>query len=224
MFTVSRTFAFFTNESKQQDAHYETTVKRNTVDILKAVINQSLLSEILPQTLAEERANRRPFADLDRPLTREMHKKRTDELTEIWSQDATAGWFPGYKKSARIAEKLVSYTYYRYVEVVGVFLLVLTLLTMHERSVADNVVKIFTILLGCTVSGVYLRQKSRFIWLYGILAYTAAIAYLLMFSSFQLDATWKWIVAILAFEPIAEMIIADCYSLVKKRKNPKAKS
>ena len=220
MYTVARTFTFFGKASKQPDAEYETTVRRNDAEIPEQMVNGLFLESVLPQTIAEAESDRRPFSDLNAPLTRELHKKRADEVTELWSQDYTAGWFPGYKKSSNTGDKLVAYTYYRYVETIAVVVLAILLLTLHERTVTENVIRFILLALGTVISCIYLRNGGKLTWLYGAIAYLAALAYGGIFMYLQPTRVWEWIVAILAFEPIVEMIIADIYRLLKRRTAP----
>lgn len=219
LYTVSRTFTFFTKASKRPYAAYGTTVRRNNADIPEVSVNNTFLGQVLPQTVAEESTNRRPFNDLNSPLTREEVKKRNNEATELWSQNWTAKWFPGQKHKATKADVAVSYTYYRYVEVVAVVLITLLVITVHERSVLETVLRSAVVAIGAVMAGLYMRGTGGLKPFLGVMAYVAAILYVLWFTEMPLDATWKWIVAILAFEPILEMIIADIYLLVKKIRN-----
>ncbi len=219
LYSVLRTFAFFDKHSKQADAEYSTHVRRNDFDIPAVRINTKLLEQVIPYSLETNRSNRKPFADLSEPLTREKYSKNVDDGSEIWSQNYTANWFPGYgNKNNTKLDTFVSYAYYRYVEVIVAIGGALALLTLSARTVQVNILLFAGLLLFTVLASIYLRKVGRAMWVFGVLAYAAALAYVAFFPALQPHGFWGWVVAILALEPIVEMLIADFYALLKKKK------
>lgn len=225
LYTVLRTFAYFDKKSKDESANYSTAVHKNSFDIPEIRFEQKLLEQLVPYSLDSNTSNRKPFADLDQPLTKEKYKKNVDTGSQIWAQHETAKWFPGYgpKESTTKIEKLVSYAYYRYIEVITVLALAVTLLTWGSRTAPINILVLAGIIVFAVVASLYLNKVGRAMWVFGVLAYAAAVGYIAFFTSLKLHDVWSWIVAILALEPVIEMLIADFYTLFN-RNGPKSKS
>lgn len=221
LYSVLRTFAFFTKDSKATDANYSTEIHRNNFDVHEIKVNVTFLEQLILSSMESNASNRKPFADLDSPLTRKIFSSNSDKSVEIWSQNTTAEWFPGYGKKKSTAEKVIAYTYYRYIEVIAVVGFAITLLTLDARTVTVNILLLIGILVLTIIASIYLRRAGRAMWMFGVAGYLSALGYIGFFLNITPGSVGQWIVAILVFEPIIEMVVADFYNLVK-RKKPKS--
>ncbi len=215
LFNVLRTFAYFDKKSKHDDANYSTKIHRNKFEIDQVRIDTKLLEQFVPLSLEVNASNRKPFLDLDSPLTKSVYKKNVDNGSEIWSQNLVANWIPGYnpnKKHSKI-QKFVEYSYYRYVEVVSVLAAAVLILTLDSRAANLNILLFCAVLLFAVTGTVYLKKVGYAMWIFRIFAYIATPLYVVFFYNLQLEGFWMWFIAIIALEPVLEMLVVDFYKL-----------
>lgn len=221
LYNILRTYPSFSTSRRLKTMEYSTELKKNDNEIKPVIVNPLLLEQVLPQSTIKSNANRPPIQDLNLPLTKKDFDRYSKQASDIEVEAWMGSLFPKKTKNHKESklDKAIRLTKYRHIEAISAILIAFITLTLGDRQTGANILLyIASILLGIALAiAIYKRT-----WLLKIITPVAyALTVLFCYTVYFADnkTFLQWVVLIVAFEPIIEMLIFDPLSLSRRGKS-----